>query len=202
MTMPLRTLTCLAAGLLALSSGPAAAYELYLDIDLDNDPTTINDFTWDPTCTVRLVLAPTEPDEEIWTVDFGLGGSCIECMGVFEYGTGNDLGDMNTWTWETHPYFAGTWDHATSIDCPAPTGFHAVFHAESIVDCCLVLNEPIFFATFQAWAADHGPGCHVPSNLAVMHGQGVENVWHYIQIGEPAVERETHAWGGIKSIYR
>ena len=200
--MPLRTLTCLAACLLAVSSGSAAAYELYLDIDQDNDPTTINDFTWDQTCTVRLVLAPTEPDEEIWAVDFGLGGSCVECMGVFAYGTGHDLGDMHTWTWETHPYFAGTWEHATSSDCPASTGYHAVFHAESIVDCCLVLNEPIFFATFQAWAADHGPGCGVPSNLAVMHGQGAENVWHYIQIGEPAVERKPHAWGGVKSIYR
>ena len=110
--MPSRSLTCLAFVVLAVSSGPAAAYELYLDIDQDNDPTTINDFTWDPVCTVRLVLAPTEPDEEIWSVDFGLGGSCVECMGVFAYGTGNDLGDMNTWTWETHPYFAGTWDAA------------------------------------------------------------------------------------------
>lgn len=200
--MPLRTLICLAAGLLAVSNGPTAAYELYLDIDLDDDPTTINDFTWDQICTVRLVLAPTEPDEEIWSVDFGLGGSCDECAGVFAYGTGNDLGDMNTWTWETHPYFAGTWGFATDIGCPAPVGYHAAYHAELIVDCCFVLNEPIFFATFQAWAADNGSGCQVPPNLAVMHGQGEENVWHYIQIGKPAVKGEARAWGGVKSLYR
>jgi hypothetical protein len=200
--MPCRILIYLTIGLLALSSGPASAYELYLDIDQDGDPTTINDFTWDQTCTVRLVLAPTEPDEEIWAVDFGLGGTCEECLGVFTYGTDHDLGDWQTWTWETHPDFAGTWTYATSSECPAPTGYHAVFHAESIVDCCLVLSEPIFFATFQAWAADHGPGCYVPPNLAVMHGQGSENVWNYIQIGEPAVGQESSTWGGIKSVYR
>jgi len=200
--MSIRALASLVLVLLAVHSGRATAYELYLDIDQDNDPTTVNDFTWDQTCTVRLVLAPTEPDEEIWSVDFGLGGSCDACLGVFEYGTGNNLGDMDTWTWETHPWFAGTWGFATSLDCPAPTGYHAVYHAESIVDCCLVLNEPLFFATFQAWAVDTGPGCYVPANLAVMHGQGAENVWHYLQIGGPAVEREACAWDGVKSIYR
>ena len=201
--MPLRTSIVLAVTLTAGAlAGSAAAYELYLDIDVDGDPATINDFTWDPTCTVSLVLAPTAPDEEIWTVDFGLGGSCRECEGVFAYGTGFDLGDTETWTWETHPWFAGTWAYATSIGCPAPTGFHAVFHAESIVDCCLVLNEPIVFATFQAWAADRVPPCPVPANLAVMHGQGALNVWHYIQIGGPAIPREQQAWGAVKSRYR
>jgi len=201
--MSLRTWAGIAAALVCFPlAGPAPAYELFLDIDVDGDPATINDFTWDQSCTVRLVLAPTEPDEEIWTVDFGLGGTCVECEGVFEYGAGFDLGDMQTWTWDPHPWFAGTWGYATSIDCFAPTGYHAAFHAESIVDCCLVLNEPIFFGTFQAWAADHAPGCNVPPNLAVMHGQGAENVWHYIQIGEPAIPTRGDAWGSIKSSYR
>jgi hypothetical protein len=151
---------------------------------------------------VRLVLSPTEPNEEIWTVDFGLGGSCHDCDGVFAYGSGFDLGDWQSWTWEPHPWFAGTWTYATSISCPAPTGYHAVFHAESIVDCCLVLTEPIFFGTFQAWMADNGPACDVPANLAVMHGQGAQNVWNYIQIGEPAVPTEEHSWGVLKSSFR
>jgi hypothetical protein len=188
--------------LIGAVSSPAMGYELLLDIDVDGDPTTINTFTEDPSCTVRLVLAPTEPDEEIWTVDFGLGGSCHQCDGVFAYGTDFDLGDMQSWTWGAHPWFAGTWNYATSIDCPAPTGYHAVFHAESIVDCCLVLTEPIFFGTFQAWAIDHEPECSVPSNLAIMHGQGVANVWNYLQIGGPAVSQETYSWGGVKSSYR
>jgi len=201
--MMCRMLAALAtAALVGAAGGPAAAYELYLDIDQDGDPTTINDITWDPSCTVRLVLAPTEPDEEISAVDFGLGGSCRECGGVFAYGAGFDLGDMQSWTWETHPWFAGTWGFATLIDCPAPTGYHAVYHAESIVDCCLVLTEPIFFATFQAWAVDHGAACPVPSNLAVMHGQGAANVWNYIQIGGPAIPAATDTWGSVKAIYR
>ena len=194
-----RTIALLAALLL---TAPAAAYELYLDIDTDNAPTTINDFTWDSSCTVRLVLAPTEPDEEIWTVDFGLGGSCVDCLGVFTYGTGHDLGDTETWTWETHQYFAGTWESATSLLCPAATGFHDAYHAESIIDCCFVLNEPVFFGTFHAWAADNTGGCGVPANLAVMHGQGVEAVWNYIQIGEPAVGSETRSWSTLKSLFR
>ena len=70
------------------------------------------------------------------------------------------------------------------------------------MDCCLVLTEPIFFGTFQAWAADHAPGCYVPPNLAVMHGQGAENVWNYIQIGEPAIPVRERAWGSVKGSYR
>ncbi|MBE0564777.1 MAG: hypothetical protein IH621_02395 [Krumholzibacteria bacterium] len=198
----LREAMLLSAVLAGVLCGSAAAYELYLDIDLDGDPATINDLCWDQSCTVRLVLAPTEPDEEIWTVDFGLGGSCQECGGVFAYGTAFDLGEMQSWTWETHPWFAGTWGYATSIDCPAPTGYHALYHAELIVDCCLVLNEPIFFAAFEAWAVDNGPLCSVPANLAVMHGQGAANVWHYVQIGGPAVAGDKRAWGAVKSSYR
>lgn len=198
-----RTFMCLAVVLLVgARSGPSMGYELLLDIDVDDDPTTINSYTENQSCTVRLVLAPTEPDEEIWMVDFGLGGSCHTCDGVFAYGTGFDLGDAQSWTWEPHPWFAGTWDYATSISCPAPAGYHAAFHAESIVDCCMVLTEPIFFGTFQAWVANNGPACNVPANLAVMHGQGVENVWNYIQIGGPAVPKEVHGWSVLKSSFR
>lgn len=197
-----RIIAWLAVILLASLGGSAGAYELYLDIDVDGDPATINDLTWDTSCTVHLVLAPTETDEEIWTVDFGLGGSCVDCLGVSTYGTGHDLGDMMSWTWETHQYFAGTWDSATCLDCPAATGFHDIFHAETIIDCCFILNEPIFFATFHAWAADNTGGCNVPANLAVMHGQGVEGVWNYIQIGGPAVQGDDRCWGALKSLFR
>lgn len=201
--MRYRTVIFLVAVLLVGAFGaPAAGYELFLDIDVDNDPSTINGFTWDQSCTVRLVLAPTEPNEEIWSVDFGLGGTCIECDHVFAYGTEFDLGDWETWTWDPHPWFAGTWTYATCICCPAPVGYHAVFHAESIVDCCMVLNEPIFFGSFQAWVADNGPNCEVPSNLAVMHGEGAANIWNYIQIGGPAIRLDAQSWGSVKSTYR
>jgi len=200
--MPLKTTILTATILLTILATPTRAYELYLDIDTDNDPATINDFTWDSSCTVRLVLVPSYPEEEIWSVDFGLGGSCLDCGGVFNYGTGHDLGDMQTWTWQPHAYFAGTWESATMLDCPAATGFHDVYHAESIVDCCFVPGEPVFFGTFRAWTADTPGGCAVPSNLAIMHEQGVDGVWNYIQIGEPAVGGNKRSWSAIKSLYR
>jgi len=192
---------CLMFIFLTSLTSQSAAYELWLDIDVDGDPSTINDVTWDNTCTVNLVVAPTGESEELWTVDFGLGGSCVECGGVFHYGTDFDLGDMETWTWDCHQYFAGTFDYATCINCPAPTGFHAYFHAESIIDCCFEITEPIVFATFRAWRIAT-PGCGVPSNLAVMKHQGVDGVWNYIQIGGPALESEHDSWSAMKSLYR
>ena len=188
--------------LLSVLATAAPAYELWLDIDTDGDPATINDFTTEASCTVNLVLAPSGASEEIWSIEFGLGGSCRECGGVFQYGTGFDLGDFATFTWETHPYFAGTFDYATCLCCPADPGYHAVFRAESIVDCCFEITEPIVFATFTAWRLDGEPGCRVPPNLAVMHAQGAEGVWNYIQIGEPAIPAEAAEWGGIKALYR
>lgn len=190
----------LSALILAFAPG-SAAYELWLDIDIDGDPATINDFTWDSSCTVNLVVAPSGASEELWSLGFGLGGSCIDCEGVFQYGTGFDLGDLGTGTWECHPYFAGTVDFATSIDCPDDPGFHAVFSAESIIDCCFVIEEPIVFATFQAWKIDT-PGCNVPANLAVMEYQGYAGVWNYIQIGGPAISGDAATWSAVKALYR
>jgi len=181
---------------------PATAYEIYLDIDTDGDPSTINTFTWDTVCTVNLVVWPTELHEELWSFSFGLGGSCLECGGSFTYGTEHDLGDFVTWTWNTHPFFAGTWDYATSINCPDNPGFHAVFMAESIIDCCFYLDEPTVFGTFEVLKIENGPECPVPSNLAVMSSQGAEGIWNYIQVGGPAIGNQRVSWGVIKDRYR
>ncbi len=167
---------------------PTRAYELYLDIDTDGDPTTINTITWESTATVNLVVAPTIPHEELWEFSFGMGGSCTECGGVFAYGTEHDLGNTSSWTWDTHDYFYGTWDYATCINCPDNPGFHAVFRAESIIDCCFYLDEPTVFATFDVWLVDNGPGW--------------DGVWNYIQIDGPAVGQESKSWTMLKSEYR
>ena len=71
------------------------AYEILLDIDDDNDPTTIRDRTGAGTAVVRLILQPTEPDEWITEITFGLGGTCWPCdyiePGWAIYGTDWDL---------------------------------------------------------------------------------------------------------------
>ncbi len=196
----MKTIAILASLLILATT--AAAYELWLDIDLDGDPTTINNITWETSCTVNLVLAPTGTSEDIWTIEFGLGGSCRECDDVFQYGTGFDLGNLMTGTWETHPYFVGTCNGATCLNCLDDPGFHTAFFAEPLIDTSFYIEEPIVFATFQAWQADTPAGCSVLSNLAVMNGQGLEGVLNYIQIGGPALEAESSCWGALKTLYR
>ena len=66
-------------GASALVATPAHAYEIVLDIDLDDDPATINETTSDESAVVRIVLKPEAPDEQIESVYFELGGSCIDC---------------------------------------------------------------------------------------------------------------------------
>jgi hypothetical protein len=190
--------TFIAALLLA---APATAYEVLLDIDLDGDPSTINELTEDQMCTVKIVLAPTEPDEQITFVEFGIGGTCIECDGVFQYGVVQDAGAPYDGDWTDHPDFTGVWGGILSLDCPAPVSYHEVFMAEP-VGGAFTLSAPIFLAAFQAEvAAPPGEGCQTPpANLAAMPQQNAW--WNYVQIGGPAIGTEASTWSTLKGLFR
>lgn len=180
---------------------PATAYEVLLDIDLDGDPTTINEYTEDESCTVRIVLAPTEPDEQIDSIYFGLGGSCLECQGVHHYGVSHDLYPPDYGDWTEVPGFVGGWDGILLLGCPGPVGSHTFYWAEPLLGQ-ITLSSPIFLATFQAEVAPPPPsGCQpTPANLGATHGQGL--LWNYIQIGGPAVRSEQRTWGTLKQLFR
>ena len=88
---------------LALYSGPVRGYEILLDIDIDDDPTTLNTITYDTTAVVKIILQPSEPGESITEIFFGMGGTCWECEGVFDYGVAYDLHPPNFGDWTDHP---------------------------------------------------------------------------------------------------
>jgi hypothetical protein len=189
---------------LLLASSGAEAYEFLLDIDLDDDPTTINEITHEPTTAVRLVLAPTEPGELFAGATFGLGGSCIECNLVQQYGTAHDLIGADWMAdWTEVADLVGWAAGATHLGCFDSTSYHLLLTVEPVDDFYL-LSEPVFIATFDAWQANPvPPGCQQPpSNLATMHGQGGSKLWNYIQIGGPAVETSFSSWTTLKSNYR
>lgn len=188
---------------IALVASGAGAYELFLDIDEDGDPATINDLTSEPRAVVRLVLAPTESGEMFTGATFGLGGSCFECEGVQQYGTAHDLVGADWMAdWTEIDDLVGWADGALHLGCFSSTGFHLVLTVEPVLDF-FALDEPVFIATFNAWQADPvRPGCRQPpSNLATMFGQGGDKLWNYIQIGGPAVEISAGSWTALKSTY-
>jgi hypothetical protein len=187
-----------------LGPGPAAGYEILLDIDLDDDPTTLNTFTLATIVTVRLVLSPTVPGESISEIEFGLGGTCWECDGVFDYGTSFDLQPPDFGDWTDHPGLVGSWGGATCLSCCGNPGFHYLYQATTVEEE-LVLDAPVFIATFSAWRSDPMFGwCPVPpSNLAAFSLTGPGEYWNYIQIGGEAPLPVTAAsWGAIKRLYK
>jgi hypothetical protein len=198
----------LSAGLIAtfaaLWSGSAAGYEILLDIDQDNDPTTINTFTLETTATVKIVLWPSEPGEVISEIMFGLGGTCWECDDVFDYGTAFDLHPPDFGDWTDHPGLIGSWETATCSMCCGTPGYHD-FYMASAGDGGLVLDAPVFIATFTAWRDEPMWGsCPVPpSNLAAFFQMGPGGYWNYIEIGgEAPLPAINTTWGRIKSFYK
>ena len=187
----------LAAALAA--AGPASAYEILLDLDIDGDPATINTLTYETSATVRVVLWPTEPDELVNDISFGLGGSCVECERVHQYGVTVDWNMEGDWT--DHPDLVGTWNGITLLGCPADVGHHVTLEAQPLIDF-FVVDRPIFIAALPAEVAPPVPaGCvQPPANLAAF-GPG-NTVWNYVQLGGPAIANEGVDWHSIKSIYR
>jgi len=184
-------------------AAPTHAAQILLDIDTDNDPTTINDLTTEDIAEIKMILAPTEPDELFVGIDFGLGGSCLDCEMVHQYGTAFDIAFFTDTEWTDQAELHGTGAYATALSCPADPGFHLLLHIEPIVDY-YILSEPIFIATFTAWVAgDVPPGCTQPaSNLAVMFEQGEQGIWNYVQLGGEASSVEPSDWARIKTLYR
>jgi len=142
----------------------AHAYEILLDIDVDNDPATINDRTGASSAVVRLILQPTEPNEWITEITFGLGGSCWPCdyiePGWATYGTDWDL----YWDYNTLPEFpllTGAGPTCTlSIYCQGDPGFSCWWDAWAVG---FHLSGPIFIGSFNAWVRDEvHPGCPMP----------------------------------------
>jgi hypothetical protein len=184
---------------------PAPAYEILLDIDTDNDPTTINAATEDSSAVVKLILWPTAPDEIIGFVLFGLGGECLTCPpadGVQTYGTSFDLPVEGPWV--TAPGFDSYAAYATYLGCAGNPGYHLLLSFEPEGGGTVILNEPVFLAEFNAWVSDPVPdGCAQPSSdLMAMPGQG--EWWNYILLGgaEGPYATEASTWGKIKGIYR
>jgi hypothetical protein len=183
-----------------LGATGAGAYEILLDIDLDNDPTTLNELTWDTETLVRLILNPTVAGEVVGRIEFGLGGSCRECSGVHEYGVAHDLADWTFQPWIQASGWTSGYDGITLLGCPGDVGYHEVYWGEPIAGT-VTLTAPVVLAEFTARVADPVlPGCTQPqANLGCF---GSEGLWNYIQIGGPALTGDTARWGAIKALYR
>ena len=188
-------------------SVPALAYEILLDIDTDNDPTTINNATEETSAVVKIILSPTTPGETVGFVNFGIGGECLTCppydpYGFWAYGTSFDLPIEGPWV--TASGFDSEAAYMTLLGCPDNPGFHLVLSFEPQGGGTIILNEPIFLAEFNAWVSDSVPdGCIQPSsNLMAMPSQG--EWWSYVLLGGGESPNSTEAsnWGKIKSIYR
>jgi hypothetical protein len=191
---------------LILITLPALAYELLLDIDADNDPTTINNATEESSAVVKIILWPTTPGETIGLVNFGIGGECLTCppydpSGFQTYGTSFDLPIEGPWV--TVPGFDSDAAYMTLLGCPGNPGFHLALSFEPQGGGTIILNEPMFLAEFNAWVSDPVPGeCMQPSsNLMTMPCQG--EWWSYVLLGgaESPNSTEVSTWGKIKSLY-
>jgi len=179
---------------------PALAYEVLLDIDTDDNPYTINQFTEDEIATVKMVLVPEGGSEWISELMFGLGGTCWMCPAddFHMYGTSTDLYD-SIWPdpWTDNPLFGDNWvDWALCIDCCGNPGFHALIYADAAGDGFL-LEENIFIHTFQAWDIDHDLCDEPPPDLMAFACDGPCNV--IMLSGYVATEPVT--WDEIKCLY-
>jgi hypothetical protein len=195
-------LSFLAMILMALS---ASAYEILLDIDTDNDPTTINTSTEDTSAVVKIVLWPTTIGETIGYVTFGIGGECLACPppdGVQTYGTGFDLPCEGPWV--TAPGFDSEAAYATFLGCFGNPGFHLVLSFEPEDGGTITLGEPIFLAEFNAWVSPPVPEpCpHPTPDLMAMPSQGEWYNYVLLAGAQGPHSTELSTWGRIKDFYR
>jgi hypothetical protein len=150
--------------LLLILPASCPAYQILLDLDDDDDPTTIREHTGAAEAVVRLVLQPTEPGEWITEITFGLGGTCWACdyiePGWAIYGTDWDL----YWDGGTLPEFpllSGSGPSCVlGIECQGNPGFHCWWDAWAEG---FHLTAPVFIGSFNARVADQvHPGCPNP----------------------------------------
>jgi hypothetical protein len=184
----------------------ALAYEILLDIDIDNDPSTINTSTEETSAVVKIILWPTTPGETIGYVIFGIGGECLDCppdpSGVETYGTSFDLPHEGPWV--TAPGFDSEAAYATLFGCPGNPGFHLVLSFELEGGGTMILNEPMFLAEFNAWVSPPVPEpCMQPTpNLMAMPCQGEWYNYVLLAGAEGPNSTDVSTWGLIKSFYR
>ncbi len=185
---------------------PVPAYEILLDIDSDNDPSTINIFTEETSAVVKIILWPTTAGETIGFVTFGVGGECINCppdpSGFQEYGASFDLPIEGPWV--TAPGFDSEAAYMTLLGCPGNPGFHLVLSFEPEGGGTMILSAPIFLAEFNAWVSPPVPEpCPQPKPiLMAMPSQG--EYYNYVLLAgaEGPNTTEISTWGRIKSFYR
>ena len=181
----------------------AGAYTMLLDIDIDDDPTTLNISTPLTSATVKLVLAPDFVNEPITYIEFGLGGSCYDCWDYgHNYGTGCDL--YGVWgAWIMDPRFESSGhDAALCIDCLGNPGWHHFFYATA-VGGGFMLAGPTFIHTFEAWVNENIPEpCMVPpADLMTFN-----DIWETNEVGNTILLDFTTAaregsWSAVKSLY-
>ncbi len=188
---------------LIFTAVPVAAYQILLDIDLDDDPTTLNESTPEESALVRMILSPAAGGEWITFIEFGLGGACWFCFEDYfhMYGTDCELFSFVE-PWIEHPLFGYTeMGGATCIDCCGNLGFHIFFMAEA-VDGGFYLEEPIFIRDFMAWDIDHDICQEPPPDLMAFH-DGIGNV---ILLSAPTssveeFESMSASWDLVKALY-
>lgn len=195
-----------------LAASPAAAYDVFLDIDIDGDPATLNTFADAESAQVRLVLSPTTPGEWIGHVGFGLGGTCWECFDYgspFTYGTESDI-YFYLADWHDNPLIAASWaDISLCYGCCNGNGngdgFHYIFDAVAAGDG-FALDAPIFIATFSAWVSrssifDRCP--HPPANLMTFpgHTSGPGATGNEILLSDEYTATAEDSWSAIKTLY-
>ncbi len=114
---------------------------------------------------MRLILQPTEPDEWITEVFFGLGGTCWPCDELYPghatYGTDLDL----YWDYSALPEFPQLigWgpQYVLAYTCQGDPGFHRFWQAQSEVG--FAIDQPVFIGTFTAWVHEpYHPACPLP----------------------------------------
>ncbi len=204
--------TLLALLPLLLAPPPAAAYDVFLDVDIDGDPGTIHTFADAESAQVRLVLSPTEPDEWITHVGFGLGGTCWECFdqgSPYTYGTDSDIYRLLA-DWHDSPLIAASWaDISLCYGCcngnGSGDGYHYLFDAVAEGEG-FALDAPVFIATFSAWVSrssifDRCP--HPPANLMTFPGPtaGPLAQGNAILLSDEFTAVEKGSWSAIKALY-
>ena len=114
---------------------------------------------------MRLILQPTEPNEWITEIFFGLGGTCWPCdyiyPGYATYGTDWDLYSSYSPLPE-FPQLIG-WGPECSLaySCQDNPGFHCYWQAYS--ELGFAIDQPVFIGTFTAWVHEiYHPGCPLP----------------------------------------
>jgi len=200
-----RLRTIFLATVLALAlPATAGAYTVLLDIDIDDDPTTINESTPLTEASIKIVLAPDYENETITLVEFGLGGACRECYD-FNYGWNYGVVFDILWgDWITDPRFeSSSHDGILYAGCLGNPGFHEIFSATA-ADSGFQLAGPTFIHAFPAQVNENidTEFCPVPERTLTSFNE----IWQDWVEGNTVVLDFTTAardgnWSAVKSLY-